>query len=43
VKEETKATIRVIPDAEFRSPTAPTTCMVTGEPAKYEVVWARSY
>jgi prolyl-tRNA synthetase len=43
VKEETKATIRVIPDAEFRSPNAPTTCMVTGEPAKYEVVWARSY
>ncbi|MFO0094217.1 MAG: proline--tRNA ligase, partial [Gemmatimonadaceae bacterium] len=43
VKEETKATIRVIPDGEFRSPEAPTTCMVTGEPAKYEVVWARSY
>ena len=43
VKEETKATIRVIPDAEFRSAEAPTTCMVTGEPAKYEVVWARSY
>ncbi len=43
VKEETKATIRVIPDAEFRSPEAPTTCMVTGEPAQYEVVWARSY
>ncbi|GAB1341238.1 proline--tRNA ligase [Gemmatimonas sp.] len=43
VKEETKATIRVIPDAEFRSPEAPMTCMVTGEPAKYEVVWARSY
>ncbi|MFO0070783.1 MAG: His/Gly/Thr/Pro-type tRNA ligase C-terminal domain-containing protein, partial [Gemmatimonas sp.] len=43
VKEETKATIRVIPDAEFRSSEAPTTCMVTGEPAKYEVVWARSY
>jgi prolyl-tRNA synthetase len=43
VKEETKATIRVIPDAEFRSPEAPTTCMVTGEPAKYEVIWARSY
>lgn len=43
VKEETKATIRCIPDPEFRSPVAPTTCMVTGEPAKYEVVWARSY
>jgi prolyl-tRNA synthetase len=43
VKEETKATIRCIPDPEFRSPVAPTTCMVTGEPAKYEVLWARSY
>ena len=43
VKEETKATIRCIPDPEFRSPVAPTTCMVTGEPAKYEVIWARAY
>ena len=43
VKEETKATIRVIPDAEFRSPTAPTTCMVTGQPAKHEVLWAKAY
>ena len=43
VKEETKATIRVIPDAEFRSPDAPATCMVTGQPAKYEVVWAKAY
>ena len=43
VKEETKATIRVIPDAEFRSGTAPSKCLVTGEPAKYEVVWAKAY
>jgi prolyl-tRNA synthetase len=43
VKEETKATIRVIPDAEFRSPESPKTCMVTGQPAKYEVVWAKAY
>ncbi len=43
VKEETKATIRVIPDAEFRSPEAPMKCLVTGEPAKHEVVWARAY
>ncbi|MBM4195343.1 MAG: proline--tRNA ligase, partial [Gemmatimonadetes bacterium] len=43
VKEETKATIRVIPDAEFRSPTAPATCLVTGQPAKHEVVWAKAY
>jgi prolyl-tRNA synthetase len=43
VKEETKATIRVIPDAEFRSADAPKTCMVTGQPAKHEVVWAKAY
>ena len=43
VKEETKATIRCIPDAEFRSPEAPTRCVVTGEPAKHEVVWAKAY
>ncbi len=43
VKEETKATIRVIPDPEFRSPEAPTKCLVTGEPAKHEVLWAKAY
>jgi prolyl-tRNA synthetase len=43
VKEETKATIRVIPDAEFRTPDAPTKCLITGEPAKHEVVWAKAY
>jgi prolyl-tRNA synthetase len=43
VKEETKATIRCIPDPEFRSPNAPATCLVTGQPAKYEVVWAKAY
>ncbi|MDQ8165067.1 MAG: proline--tRNA ligase [Gemmatimonadota bacterium] len=43
VKEETKATIRVIPVEEFRSATAPAKCLVTGEPAKYEVVWAKAY
>ncbi len=43
VKEETKATIRVIPDEEFRSAEPATRCMVTGEPAKHEVVWARAY
>ena len=43
VKEETKATIRVIPDVEFRSKEAPATCMVTGQPAKHEVVWAKAY
>ena len=43
VKEETKATIRCIPDPEFRSPETPTRCLVTGEPAKHEVVWAKAY
>ncbi|MDH5235733.1 MAG: His/Gly/Thr/Pro-type tRNA ligase C-terminal domain-containing protein, partial [Gemmatimonadota bacterium] len=43
VKEETKATIRLIPDAEFRSPDAPRTCLVTGQPAKHEVLWAKAY
>ena len=43
VKEETKATIRVIPDAEFQSPNKMSKCLVTGQPAKYEVVWAKAY
>jgi prolyl-tRNA synthetase len=43
VKEETKATIRSIPFEEFRSPTAPTTCVVCGKPAQHEVIWSRAY
>jgi prolyl-tRNA synthetase len=43
IKEQTKATIRVIPDQEFRSPTAPTTCIWTGKPAVAEVIWAKAY
>jgi prolyl-tRNA synthetase len=43
IKEQTKATIRVIPDAEFRSSEAPKTCIWTGRPAVAEVVWARAY
>jgi prolyl-tRNA synthetase len=43
IKEQTKATIRVIPDAEFRSPDAPATCVWTGRPAQYEAVWAKAY
>ena len=42
VKEETKATIRVIPDPEFRSETAPERC-IGGDEAKMEVVWSRAY
>jgi prolyl-tRNA synthetase len=42
-KEELKATIRVIPDEEFRSKTAPSKCIGGGGSAKMEVVWARAY
>jgi prolyl-tRNA synthetase len=42
VKEQTKATIRVIPDREFRSDTPPDRCVGGGE-AKMEVVWAKAY
>jgi prolyl-tRNA synthetase len=42
VKDETKATIRVIPDAEFRSETPPEKC-ISGAESKMEVVWARAY
>ncbi len=42
VKEETKATIRVIPDPEFRSETPPERC-IGGDEAKMEVVWSRAY
>ena len=40
VKEETKATIRVIP---FDAPEESGRCMVTGRPSKRRVVWARAY
>ncbi len=43
IKEQTKATIRVIPDVEFRSAEAPTKCIWTGRPATVEVVWAKAY
>lgn len=43
IKEQTKATIRCLPDPEFRSPVAPTTCIWTGRPATVEAVWAKAY
>jgi prolyl-tRNA synthetase len=43
VKEETKATIRVLPDRAFRSDPAPARCLVCGESARHEAVWARAY
>ena len=43
IKDLTKATIRVIPDLEFRSEQPPTRCIWTGQPARHEVVWAKAY
>jgi prolyl-tRNA synthetase len=43
IKEETKATIRVLPDEEFQSAEAPTTCMRCGRPALAEALWAKAY
>ena len=43
IKEQTKATIRVLPDAEFRSPEAPATCVWCGRPSVAEAVWAKAY
>ncbi|KPK65477.1 MAG: proline--tRNA ligase [Gemmatimonas sp. SG8_38_2] len=42
VKDDTKATIRVIPDEDFRSESYPDIC-ICGRPAQQEVVWARAY
>lgn len=43
IKDRTKATIRVLPDPEFRSPEPPATCTWCGERAVAEAVWARAY
>jgi prolyl-tRNA synthetase len=43
IKEETKATIRVLPDEEFRSAEANATCLCCGEPATTEALWAKAY
>ncbi len=43
VKEETKATIRVLPFEEFRSLEAPTKCVVCGGESVTEAVWAKAY
>ncbi len=42
VKDDTKATIRVIPDADFRSDGLPDRCICGGK-SQHEVVWARAY
>lgn len=43
VKEETKATIRCLPDEEFRSAEAPTRCLKCDQPALAEALWAKAY
>jgi prolyl-tRNA synthetase len=43
VKEDTKATIRVMPDEEFRSAETPSACLRCGRPATAEAVWAKAY
>src|SRR5687768_6457962 len=43
IKEETKATIRVLPDAEFRSAQAPASCVRCGNAATAEALWAKAY
>ncbi|MEX2155792.1 MAG: proline--tRNA ligase [Gemmatimonadales bacterium] len=43
IKEQTGATIRVLPDAEFRSKETPQTCMWCGKPSVAEAVWAQAY
>jgi len=43
IKEDTKATIRCLPDEEFRSAEAPTSCLKCGRPATSEALWAKAY
>src|SRR5687768_4039225 len=43
IKEETKATIRCLPDEEFRSAEAPAHCLKCGAGAKHEALWALAY
>jgi prolyl-tRNA synthetase len=43
IKDETKATIRVLPDEEFRSAEAPARCLRCGRQATAEALWARAY
>jgi prolyl-tRNA synthetase len=43
IKEETKATLRCIPDPSFRSETPPERCIGGEAPASMEVVWAKAY
>jgi prolyl-tRNA synthetase len=43
IKEETKATIRVLPDEEFRSAEPMKTCLKCGKTSTVEALWAKAY
>jgi prolyl-tRNA synthetase len=43
IKEETKATIRCLPDEEFQSAEAPTKCLKCGAASQHEALWAKAY
>jgi prolyl-tRNA synthetase len=43
IKEETKATIRVLPDEEFRSAEPPKSCLKCGRTSTAEALWAKAY
>ena len=43
VKDKTKATIRVLPDEEFKTSPPPTKCAWCGGAAVTEAVWAKAY
>jgi prolyl-tRNA synthetase len=43
IKDDTKATIRVLPDEEFQSAEPPARCLRCGKDAIAEAVWARAY
>ena len=43
VKEDTKATIRVLPDEEFRSADPPPVCVRCHRPSTAEALWAKAY
>jgi len=43
IKEETKATIRVLPDEEFRSEEPMKHCLKCGKTSTVEALWAKAY
>jgi prolyl-tRNA synthetase len=43
IKDATGATIRVLPDPEFRTPEAPARCAWCDRAATAEAVWAQAY